>query len=71
MTDRAAILRANVLKRISACGDMPIRIRDKTFESLLRTLGINWETSMGGTDGYREIDACALEALVVLAEQAA
>jgi hypothetical protein len=46
---------------------MPIRIRDTSFESVLRKLGLNWETDMGGASGYREIDAVALEAPVVLA----
>ncbi|MGN6124167.1 MAG: hypothetical protein ACTHOJ_14580 [Sphingomonas oligoaromativorans] len=68
--NRRALIRRAVLRRISASGDMHIRVRDSTFESLLRTLDLRWETNRGGDSGYRQIDAVALEALVTLAERA-
>lgn len=66
MSDRTDVIRRAVLGRISRAGDMHIRVRDTTLESLLRAAGLEWETNMGGVDGYREIDAVALEAIAVL-----
>lgn len=48
-------------KRISAQGDMPIRISRHTMRVMLNAVGIrDWEV---GQDDFREIDALALDAL--------
>lgn len=66
MKQRATRLLRLVLKRISRQGDMAIRLRTSTFETILRANGLAWE--IRSDEGYREIDAIALEALVVLAQ---
>lgn len=57
---QAKVIRA-VGKRISECGDMPIRVHRLTMRTLMRTLGLgSWEV---GEDNWREVDALALDAL--------
>lgn len=65
----AAAVREVLLKRISKMGDMHVPVRDTSLEALLRSVGLPWETNMGGDIVCRSIDACALEALAVLTER--
>lgn len=62
MSDR--VLFDAVLKRIGRQGDMHIRIRSETFRRILLSNGYSWNFD---TQPYREIDAVALEALVMRA----
>jgi hypothetical protein len=51
-----------VLNRIGEQGDMHIRIRSETFRRVLLGNGYSWNFDC---EPYREIDAVALEALVM------
>jgi hypothetical protein len=63
--DRTSQVLAALAKRISAQGDMPIRISTHTMRVLMSGVGLGqWEWSH---DGFREIDAVALDALRHLA----
>lgn len=53
-----------VLNRIGQQGDMHIRIRSETFRRILLSNGYSWDFD---TEPYRQIDAVALEALVMRA----
>lgn len=64
--ERSARLRKAVRRRISDCGDMPIRIRTSTLLALLRECGLRWEVF--NEQQYREVDAIALEAIVMMAD---
>jgi hypothetical protein len=59
---RIATLQRAVLRRISRAGDMPIRIRTRSLVQIVRASGFpHW--GIPNDDGYREVDAFALEAL--------
>lgn len=69
MAENSASRTNRVLKaigrRISQQGDMPIRISGHTMRVLMQALGLgSWEWS---DDGFREIDAVALDAMRHLA----
>ncbi len=53
-----------VLNRIGQQGDMHIRIRSETFRRILLSNGYSWDFD---TEPYRQIDAVALEALIMRA----
>lgn len=68
MIDRTDRVIAAIGRRISAQGDMHIRVSRHTMKVLLRTLGVGeWEP---GCDDFREIDALALDVLRHLAWKA-
>ena len=54
-----------VLNRIGERGDMLIRIRGETFFRILAACGLHWDTM--DRECYREIDAVALQALIIKA----
>lgn len=65
MGDRTKRVIAALGKRISAQGDMHIRVSRRTMRVLTNALGLGkWEM---GEDEFREIDALALDALRHLA----
>lgn len=65
--DRTRQVLAALAKRISRQGDMPIRISTRTMRVLMSGVGLGrWEWS---DDGFREVDAVALDALRHLAWQ--
>jgi|GEM_PF-2457620 len=60
-------------QRIRSHGDMHIRIRHVTLARLIVSAGTGWSFGQRVMDhcpdsGYREVDACALNALLLLAE---
>lgn len=62
--ERRDTLFAAVLNRIGRQGDMHIRIRGSTFRYIITATGLQFNFS--DDESYREIDAAALEALLLL-----
>lgn len=62
MFSRKAKLFRAVLNRIERMGDMPIRVRGRTFATILAATGFDTDTF--DAEPYREVEAAALEALI-------
>lgn len=66
----SARLRLALLNRIGRMGDMPVRLRSTTLADVIADAldaPRPWHLDHEAHGGFREVEACALEALVILA----